>query len=572
MIKNGFPNVRPALNLNFESKNINGLSLYSQIDPRITFTRTQTVVSRYFDGKTTIKTEENLLIYSEQFDNDNWTKTSVTVTANSFAAPNGTTTADTITATGANGTIIQGYTAAAGNYTFSIWLRRKTGTGTIQIDAGAGPSTVTITTSWARYSLTQTQTSGFKAVGIKIVTSGDEVYAWGAQLEYRSAMTIYTPTTTQRITNYIPRLANSAENQPRIESDPVTGQSLGLLIEEERTNLCLDNTYLSNLAWNKASGSVTPDINIAFGGAQGVDLFVEDTTNSVHYIFQNITTVSNTIYTASAYVKGYNRNKIRIAFLVSGVGVGVDFDLTTGTSLGGVISGGTLVDYGISTVGNGWYRIWVAGSSVGTAGEIRFELLDDSGNRTYTGNGYNGAFIWGAQLEAGSFPTSLIATTTTTLTRGSDILLMDGTNFSSWYNNSEGTFFVEFTGRKNGIPLVTYNNNNASERLPQIGINSVGNYQAIAFSDFTSVANVIDNQVHTYGRYAKLAMAYAENDYACSINGAPVVTDTLGVLPIEIVKMNIGCLSGGSMLNGYIKKIIYYPQRLSNAQLQNLTT
>jgi len=130
--------------------------------------------------------QHNLLLASEQFDASNWTKSSSTVAANSIAAPDNAVTADTIAASGANGTVLQSYTAVAVPYVFGVWLRRKTGAGNIQIAADNGTyTTVTITNDWALYTVTQTPTAGTKSAGVRIVTSGDEVYAWGAHL-YRS--------------------------------------------------------------------------------------------------------------------------------------------------------------------------------------------------------------------------------------------------------------------------------------------------------------------------------------------------------------------------------------------------
>jgi len=131
-----------------------------------------------------LRSRYNRLTFSEQFDNADWTKSSATVTANTDTAPDGILTADTLEATGANGTTLGSLVLVAGSYTFSVYLRRKTGTGNVDISAHSGGTfvTQTITSSWARYTVTQTLTAGTRTPGIRIVTSGDEVYAWGAQL------------------------------------------------------------------------------------------------------------------------------------------------------------------------------------------------------------------------------------------------------------------------------------------------------------------------------------------------------------------------------------------------------
>lgn len=125
----------------------------------------------------------NLLTKTQELDAAEWIRSSLTAT-DGATDPNGGSTAETLTATGANGTVTQSLTAAGAEHIFSVWLRRKTGTGNVDITCNSGGTWVTqsITSSWARYSVTQTLTAGSRTPGIRIVTSGDEVEAWGADL------------------------------------------------------------------------------------------------------------------------------------------------------------------------------------------------------------------------------------------------------------------------------------------------------------------------------------------------------------------------------------------------------
>lgn len=127
----------------------------------------------------------NRLAYTEDFSHATWVKSNVTVTANAAVAPDGATTADTLTATAANGTVLQTITPGAGSQNHSLYLKRLTGTGNVQLTAdGSTWATVTINSStWTRCDVTQTAPSGAIGVGIRLVTSGDAVYAWGAQHE-----------------------------------------------------------------------------------------------------------------------------------------------------------------------------------------------------------------------------------------------------------------------------------------------------------------------------------------------------------------------------------------------------
>ena len=97
-------------NQNYVSQN-GGLQSRSFSDI-ITFSRTSNATVTKSDG-TIGYAPHNLLTFSEQFDNAAWTKTTTTVTANAIASPIGTTTGDTLTASGANSTTLHSYTAIA---------------------------------------------------------------------------------------------------------------------------------------------------------------------------------------------------------------------------------------------------------------------------------------------------------------------------------------------------------------------------------------------------------------------------------------------------------------------------
>jgi uncharacterized protein (TIGR02145 family) len=142
----------------------------------------------------------NLLLQSETL-GTTWTPTTLTVTSNSAVAPSGATTAETLTATADNATLLQSITSASATRAFSIWLKRKTGTGNIDltVDNGATWTTKTITSSWARYDIKQAAVTN-PIIGLRIVASGDEVYAWGGQLESASFASSYIPTTTASVT------------------------------------------------------------------------------------------------------------------------------------------------------------------------------------------------------------------------------------------------------------------------------------------------------------------------------------------------------------------------------------
>jgi hypothetical protein len=553
-IQSNFPAIKPSLNLDFANT--------EALDPRITFTRASSAT--YYDGVTTAKAEENLLLRSQDY-SATWTVTNLTPVTGK-TAPDTTSTATEFTATAANAVLTQGFTAIAGSYTFSVFLRRVTGSGDIQIAADNGTwTTKVITGTWARYDVTQTVAAGSKTAGVRVVTDTDAIEVWGAQLEQRDAVTSYTATTTQPITNYIPVLLTAATNAPRFDHNPTTGESLGLLIEEQRTNLFPYSEDFADAAWSKTRSSITSNTIVAPDGTLTGDKLVEDTTaTSTHFVSDNVNLIANTFYTATVYVKAAERTRVLLqnSSTANWTTVGVAyFDLSAGTIVSGTGS--------ITPIGNGWYRCSINGTFGGTdaLGGLNIFIVESGTTISYTGDGYSGIYIWGAQLESGAFPMSYIATVAATATRSADAASMTGTNFSSWYNQGEGALYVELVpsalAAANGIVV---NDNTTSNRIrlattstsDQCTITATGTAQAV-LDGGTPVANTT----------MKLAMAYQVNNFALSLGGASVATDTAGVTPI-VTQLQIGAETT-AVGNVRINKIAYYPLRLTDAQLQALT-
>jgi hypothetical protein len=179
------------------------------------------------------------------------------------------------------------------------------------------------------------------------------------------------------------------------------------------------------------------------------------------------------------------------------------------------------------------------------------------------------------QLEQGAFATSVIPTTTTALTRNADVASMTGTNFSSWYNASEGTLFTSAAG--------VANVSGATRRYAEI--NDSGSLERIivGYSGTTSTRLLVQDGGATQADIAvttpsvenviKMAAVYKTNDFQQASNGNLGLADTSGTLP-TVDRMFIGSADGltaNTFLNGTIQRIAYYPVRVTDAQLQALT-
>jgi hypothetical protein len=181
-----------------------------------------------------------------------------------------------------------------------------------------------------------------------------------------------------------------------------------------------------------------------------------------------------------------------------------------------------------------------------------------------------------AQLEAGTFVTSFIPTVASTVTRAADIASMTGTNFSSWYNQSEGTFVASYinpTVAASKFPVVyaaRIQSNNTSQNTNEVFLATTSSQNLVRISGVDQ-ALIGYTGVYTPGTIRTVATTYKVNNFAVASNGTLSGTDTSGNVPTALDMLNIGFNTTSDLLNSHIRSITYYPSRLTNAQLQALT-
>lgn len=595
-IQANFPAIKPSLLLDFANT--------KSLDPRITFTRASTAT--YYDGVTTAMAEQNLILQSQDF--SAWTTSEITTSLNSTAAPDGTTTADTITPSTnvARHTVQQNFSSAGATYVCSIYAKPNgynritireastsgngstfdVSTGTVVANQVSGVGSITsVGNGWYRCSMVATETSGTRTMqvlvnsnsgsGYEAAFAGDGtsgVYLWGAQVEQRSAVSAYTATTTQAITNYIPVLKTAASGVARFDNNPTTGESLGLLIEESRTNICLYSSDLSNAAWTKSNATITADTVVAPDGTLTGDKIVESTGTGLHRVYESVTATA-AAYTFTFYAKAAGRNWVYGAFTTGAVQYAY-FDLVNGV-VGTVDAGITTAS--ISSVGNGWYRCSVTRTATAVTYYPEIGTASSNGVPSFAGDGFSGVFIWGAQLEAGAFATSYIPTVASQVTRSADAASMTGTNFSSWYNQSEGSLYVDMTYDVSAtyIPAPRfYASAGANPNSTGFWNSSTTAIQSSIRSNAVDVAGM-SKTVTLVGNH-KMSMGYKINDAAFTVdNTSPLSTATPATLPL-VDSLGIGGVWVPyfqiSATVTHIKKIAYYPIRVTNTNLQALTS
>lgn len=358
-------------------------------------------------------------------------------------------------------------------------------------------------------------------------------------------------------------------NEIRIDRNPLTGVSRGILIEEQRTNLLINSEMFGEAIWSKNDCTVSLNVTASPDGSNTADKIVENSATAAHFVQQVITAVSGTAYTVSFFVKAAERSFCLVGFSGGGVGeVLVGVNLTTGAIVSTLNSPDAT---SVTQFRNGWFRISVtktATASVAFGARAYASQDGQQANRSYLGDGTSGVFAWGGQLETGAFPTSYIPTTTAQATRLADNAKIDGANFAAFYKQSEGTFYAEGATFATGTfgPYVVATNP-ANTNRTQVNSNTSALIEVFNNGLVASIGAI------TPGLNNKVAAAIKNNDFAVSINGGGVVTDNFGSVGIDKNRLTIGRFDfgGAQSFNGHISRVMYIPKRLSNTELQALT-
>jgi hypothetical protein len=334
-------------------------------------------------------------------------------------------------------------------------------------------------------------------------------------------------------------------DEARFDHDPSTGESLGLLIEESRTNILPYSEDFSQSAW-VTFGTASKSSNVATAPDGN---FTADsiTIPAASGVLDNILISVNTTYTFSAYIRGTPGTTIRI--------------LSNANSSGIVTN--------IVTVSEIWQRYSVTFTT--NSGDNNTSIQFDSG-------GGNTFYVWGAQVEAGSFPTSYIPTngptSGSTVTRAVDNAFITGQNFSSWYNQDEGTIYVsqklksiDTVDRNSLVYLI--NGGSGSDIFYNV---KNGDTNIFVFGD--NGTNYSRWQENGDSTDTKAIWAYdvSGDDFKPYWNGIEGVNESNSSSPSATshTQLEIGA-TVGAKYNGHIAQLTYYPQRLPNSQLVSLT-
>ncbi len=230
------------------------------------------------------------------------------------------------------------------------------------------------------------------------------------------------------------------------------------------------------------------------------------------------------------------------------------------------------------------YMLSFYGTGTVTISGMHSAVVDGLGaypsRKTYTFTVLSGAVTFTvtgdvkyAQVEAGSFATSYIPTTTAAATRAADVAVMTGANFSNWYNQSEGTLFVGAFTPPNlaAFPTIVAisdgsTNNQATQYAHTSGYYSNIRSGGVVQGDPGRVASPVT------GTPYKFAVGLIADNAIGAVNGTTGTPDTSLLMPVGVNQMRIGTnTTGGAIINTHISHIAYWPRRLTNAELQGVT-
>ena len=378
--------------------------------------------------------------------------------------------------------------------------------------------------------------------------------------------------TRDSVATYVGRdglIKTAGVNEPRFDHDLATGESLGLLIEESRTN----NITQSN-ASNWSNTNVTRGTNtsqdVSPEGLNTATIISETTGSGLHRIKSPNISFSDT-RTFSVWIKRNSgtRGLYINANAIMGAGLNFDFDTETLGSTTGTVS--------FERYPNQWYRFILTGNGTGVTNGvyIQFTQSGDEGDSYYVGDTSNKFLVWGAQLEVGSFVTSHIPTSGATASRAHERAQILGASLTSFLRQGEGS--VICSGVVNGLTTSSFyqswwtlDRNNTSDRI-WLYARGGGNRNQFIGGDGSTQFAISSTSDTVVGQKYKLACAYKENDVVFYEDGTQVGTDGTVDIP-TVTHFGIGSRNETQLaLNGTISNLSYYPKRLTNAQLQTLT-
>ena len=367
-------------------------------------------------------------------------------------------------------------------------------------------------------------------------------------------------------------LQTTSNNKSRYDYNPSTLAKRGLLIEEARTNSIRNNTMKGIAIGTPGTGPTNWAIGAGGIGVstQRVGTGVESGINYIDVRFYGTPTVST--YTGiypDQLVSGLITQTWTGSFwskLIAGsftnTNVNIEIRETNSTQ---VFLTNTLTPISLSSALTRFTQTRTLTGA--TTAFVSLGMVF----QTTTGLPIDFTIRIGLpQLELGAFATSVILTSSAAATRV--IEMADVNDISSFYNPIVGALYAKYTPLATGktCGAVCFSDGTLNNRMIIRAMNASNQTAFIGVdSGITSWGTTINSATPNT---TKSIFAYQLNDIAFTRNGSSVLTDSIATIPI-VTKLRLGNDGDGSFpLCGYLCQVTYYPVRLTNAELQTITT
>jgi hypothetical protein len=353
-------------------------------------------------------------------------------------------------------------------------------------------------------------------------------------------------------------IKTAAADEARFDHDPATGKSLGLLIEEQRSNIYTGATTYGFQSTTNEGFTTSPD------GTETANK-IRISGDGYHRFQYNINPFSSGNYSFSIFFKnieGSNINPATCAFQFIDIG-------------GNGGSGGYISPSSVQIYPNGWRRIKFENFNVNVSSfYVTYFYLNTSGGNLFDANN-DLVGVWGGQLELGSFTTSYIPKPYYSITtRQSDTAIISGTNFSSWFNTTKGTIIADFKSNT----ISTTNSNILSfddgTRYPW----PIYRFQPDNYWKWYNGNDSIVNIASGFSTITKFGLTFDQTNGSSSLSGTLTQQDNYALRVASKYAGSSRLYIFRNIPDGYnavhsgtLKQLIYYPTRLTNAQLQSLT-
>jgi hypothetical protein len=351
-----------------------------------------------------------------------------------------------------------------------------------------------------------------------------------------------------------------------------------LLIEEARTNLLFRSQEFDSVIWIKSGSTVTANSANSPDATTTADLLVEDFGLSSHVVQQSIASslAAGQPYTLSVFAKAASHTSFQILPSTTAFASALFANfLLTGSGSVGASNG---VTASIQPFPNGWYKCSVTVSSVtgGIGGFAVFLANNNNSNAaraiSYQGNGAQAVYLWGAQLEAGFFPTSYIPTAAASVVRSADVCSITGSDFSGmWQSATAATILLE----ANASAMAASTSGNRGIATLSNGAaysNQIGFYKESG-TNFIRGRTPTGNLIQVSNLLGKFKGAIAiDSSTAGCFNGGTVITGSGNIGTVDRLSFADSTLVPAGHPSVWISRYQIYRKRLPDAKLQSLTS